>query len=70
MHALAVKKTIRYLEGTKDKGLIMKPTTDLRIDCYVDADFAGFYSYENSQDSISAKSRTGYVLFLANCPFL
>jgi hypothetical protein len=69
-HALAVKKIIRYLQGTKDKGLIMKPTTDLSIDRYVDADFAGLYSYKNSQDPISVKSCTGYVLFLANCPLM
>jgi hypothetical protein len=67
-HALAVKKIIRYLQGTKDKGLIMKPTSDLSIDCYVDTDFAGLYGQEDPQDPISVKSRTGYDLFLANCP--
>ena len=40
------------------------------IDCYVDADFAGLYGVEDSQDSLSVKSRTGYVLLLANCPLM
>jgi hypothetical protein len=69
-HALAVKKIVRYLQGTKNKGLFMKPIKEFSIDCYVDADFAGLYGSEDDQDPISAKSRTGYVLFLANCPLL
>lgn len=69
-HALAIKKLVRYLQGSKLKGLILKPTKDLSIDCYVDADFAGLYGHEDSQDPISVKSRTGYVLLLANCPVL
>jgi hypothetical protein len=69
-HGQAVKKIIRYLQGTKDKGLIMTPSNDLSIDCYVDADFAGLYGVEDPQDPVSVKSRTGYVLLLADCPLL
>jgi len=39
-HAIAVKRILRYLQGTKEKGLILEPTSDLQVDCYVDADFA------------------------------
>jgi Reverse transcriptase (RNA-dependent DNA polymerase) len=69
-HSLAVKKIARYLKGTPNEGIIMKPKRDLTIDCYVDADFAGLYGSEDSQDPICAKSRTGYVLFLADCPLM
>ena len=69
-HALAVKKIVRYLQGTKDKGMIIQPTTNFTVDCYVDADFAGLYPVEDSQDPVSVRSRTGYVFFIANCPFL
>ena len=48
----------------------MQPSGHLTIDCYVDADFAGLYGVEDDQDPISVKSRTGYVLLLANCPLL
>jgi hypothetical protein len=48
----------------------MEPKQELTIDCYVDADFAGLYGVEDSQDSLSVKSRTGYVLLLANCPLM
>ncbi len=40
-HELAVKRIVRYLKGTKDKGYILKPTFSTMIDCYVDAGFAG-----------------------------
>jgi hypothetical protein len=70
LHAIAVKKIIRYLKGTSDKGLIMEPSKDISLDCYVDADFAGLYGVEDSQNPVSVKSRTGYVLMLANCPLL
>ena len=69
-HALAIKRIVRYLIGTKDKGLILEPSKDIMVDCYVDADFAGLYNIEDCQDPISAKSRTGYILMLSKCPLL
>ena len=69
-HALAIKRIVRYLIGTKDKGLILEPSKEISVDCYVDADFAGLYNIEDSQDPISAKSRTGYILMLSKCPLL
>ena len=67
-HAKAVKRIVRYLQGTKDKGLIFTPTDELVVDCYVDADFAGLWKSEDDQDPVCVKSRTGYVLEFAGCP--
>jgi hypothetical protein len=67
-HAKAIKRICRYLKGTATKGLILKPTPKLELDCYVDADFAGLYGYEDDQDPVSVKSRTGYVITLGTCP--
>jgi hypothetical protein len=54
-----------------DKGLIMEPCDDPRIYCYPDdADCAGLYGYEDSQDPHCAHSRTGYVILAFNCPEL
>ena len=39
-HGEAVKRIGRYLLGTKDKGLILKPTKE-SFDCWVDASHAG-----------------------------
>ena len=67
-HASAVRRICRYLKGTADQGLIMKPSGDLTVDCYVDADFAGNWSVEDKQDPVSVKSRSGYVLMISDCP--
>jgi hypothetical protein len=65
-----VKKIIRYLKGTRDKGMIFRPTNDWKIDCYVDADFCGLWGSEDPEDPIVTKSRTGYIITLAGCPLM
>ena len=69
-HAQAVKRIVRYLINTHDKGIQFDPNLQSGLDCYVDADFAGLYSYEDSQDPVSVKSRTGFVLTLFGCPII
>lgn len=69
-HELALIRIGRYLKGTADKGLIMRPSTTPCIDCYPDADFAGLYGHEDSQDPHCARSRTGYVIRAFSCPIL
>jgi hypothetical protein len=48
----------------------MSPNSKLTVDCYVDADFAGLWGFENSQDPSSARSRTGFVIMLGDSPVL
>ncbi|NCF91157.1 MAG: hypothetical protein GWQ05_09390, partial [Verrucomicrobiaceae bacterium] len=69
-HENAVKLLVRYLLGTRDKGLVLSPTPELNIDAYPDADFAGLYGYEDSSDPVCVRSRTGFVICVANCPVL
>ena len=69
-HAIAVRRFLRYLQKTKTMGLLLKPTNTQRVDCYVDADFAGLFAVENNQDPISVKSRTGYVVLYKGSPLL
>ena len=69
-HEAAVVRICRYLQATKDEGLIFHPTRQLRVDVYVDADFCGLFGVEDPHDSVSVKSRTGYVIMIANCPLL
>lgn len=38
------------------------------MNCFVDADFAGLHKHEIHSDPISAKSRTGYIIKIGNCP--
>jgi hypothetical protein len=39
-HAIGVKRIAQYLQRTKNEGMLFSPQTELRVDCYVDADFA------------------------------
>ena len=40
----AAKRIIWYLQGTKDKGLIISPIKSLQVECHVDADFSGLWN--------------------------
>jgi hypothetical protein len=69
-HEIALQRIGLYLKGTKNRGLIFNPdkSKEVNIDCYVDADFAGMWGYEDEQDPSCVKSRTGFVIFIQGCP--
>ena len=52
-HELALIRIGRYLKGTADKGLILKPieVTKFRLDVYVDSDFMGKFGKEHPRQS-------------------
>lgn len=55
-----VKRTLRYLKGTTDKGILFKPNGDLNtLIVYSDSDYAS---------DKSRKSTSGYVCFLNGAP--
>ena len=57
-----------YLQVFKWKGPTFKTNTYLQLDCYVDANFDGLWNFEEYQDPIYARSKTGYVLNLGGFP--
>ena len=67
-HEEAIKHICRYLQGVKGRGLPFKPNSSLGLDLYVDANFAGLWSYEDDQDPVCFKSRTAYMITLGGCP--
>ena len=70
-HEMALEHIGQYLKYTQDEGLVLKPSHDnLNVDCFVDADFAGLWPYEDKQDPSCVKSRTGFTLRIANCPVI
>ena len=74
-HELALERIGLYLMNTINEGVIMNPLVEdgnllLDIDAYVDADFAGLYGKERTEDPSCAKSRTGYVICIAGCPIV
>ena len=70
VHANAIKRIFHYLKWVlhEEGGLTFKKEAGYQLDCYVDTDFAGLWSYEHDQDPVCVKSRTGYVITLAGCP--
>ena len=53
---------IKYLKGKKENGLIMYPRNDKGLEYFVDADFVGGLSTNESDDPASVYSRTGYIM--------
>jgi len=57
MHMIALKKVLRYLKGTRSRGLTLGGSPDsLQLTCSADSDHAG--------DLATRRSRSGYLFFL------
>ena len=70
-HAEAVRRVCRYIKGTIDKGLHVRPPKgEWLLDCHVDADLAGTYHKDDNHSPDSVKSRCGYVITLGGVPVL
>jgi hypothetical protein len=69
-HEKALKRIGRYLKATRDQGLVLRPSGQLKVDAYPDADFAGLYGYEKMNDPACAKSRTGFLILVSDCPMV
>jgi hypothetical protein len=48
--------------------MIIKPGADLSMDLHVDADFAGLWSSKKPDDTMSAKSQTGFIIMIGGMP--
>jgi hypothetical protein len=67
-HEQALKRIARYLKGTRERGIVVRPSQDLSLDLFADADFAGLWNVEPPDEPISVKSRTGYIVTLGGTP--
>jgi hypothetical protein len=56
VHWAAVKRILRYLKGTIDFGITIKPSSSFSITAFSDSDWAGCQN--------DRKSTTGYLVFL------
>ena len=56
------------MKRTKDEGIIFNFDPKKGIEDFVDADFAGTWTHEMSNDRTSALSRMGYCVKIENCP--
>ena len=70
-HGEAAKWLGRYLKGTKDKGIILRPDRSKGMEIYCDADFAGAWDPALAGEDIdTARSRHGYIITYAGVPLL
>eukprot|EP00978_Attheya_sp_CCMP212_P034334 scaffold143320_cov71-Attheya_sp.AAC.1 len=70
-HAQAIKQIGRYLMGTRDKGIILKPNPDMGLEDWVDANFCGNWDRKHAlEDPTTARSRSGYIVRYCGCPIL
>ena len=69
-HEKAVKRVGRYLLGTQGRGIVFQPNVKKGLECYVDADFAGGWAKADAANPDNVLSRTGFVIFYANCPIV
>lgn len=67
-HARAIKTIVRYLAGTKDKGIVVKPDGTFDLKCWVNADFAGLYGREAYLNPKSVKYRYGCIITFGGVP--
>jgi Reverse transcriptase (RNA-dependent DNA polymerase)/GAG-pre-integrase domain len=66
-HERAVVRICQYLNGTKDKGMIMQPEKKESLVVYADSDFVGTYHKGHSHDPDTAKSRSSYYIRFGGC---
>ena len=57
-------------KGHHCKGNHLQTHGTYKVDCYVDADFAGLHGCDPQEMPTSACSRTGYIMFFGGCPLL
>src|SRR6056300_397126 len=69
-HEQAIKWLARYLKGTRDRGIILRPDKNRGLEVYVDADFAGNWDPNEHEDPDMARSRHGYFITYAGCPLV
>ena len=70
-HGDAILYLVRYLKKTRDLGLKFKPDPTKGFECYCDADFSGNWNHDfAATDPSTAKSRSGWAIFYANCPII
>ena len=67
-HELAFKKIVRYLKATCLRGFICNPSSNMKIDCYPDADVAGINGHEKINHLSRVKSITVFTITVADCP--
>ena len=62
-HTKSLRHLGRYFKETMDQGKINLPDISKSIEVHVDADFAGIWDKEDSENVDTARSRHGFVMY-------
>lgn len=69
-HEKAVKRIVKYLSMTSERGIMFNLDKTRGVECYTDTDFAGSWNAEDSEDATNVLSRSGYIIYYVGCPVL
>jgi hypothetical protein len=70
-HGDAIIYLVQYLKATRHLGLQFMPDPSKGFQCYCNTDFSGKWNKEFAPtDPSTAKSRSGWIIFYANCPII
>ena len=67
-HERAIKRICKYLQGTKERGMIYKLDKTKGIECFVDTDFIGNWTKTDADNPENCLSRIGYIICIARYP--
>ena len=69
-HGAAIRWLCRYLKETSKEGLIIKPDKTKGLKVHVDAEFAGNWTPDETENRATARSRHGYIISYEGCPVI
>jgi len=69
-HEEALLRIGLCLKGARDRGLVITPSADLKMEMHCDADFAGLWGHEEPIDPSCVKSRSGHLILVSDCPIV
>eukprot|EP00957_Ditylum_brightwellii_P019600 1478438-Ditylum_brightwellii.AAC.1 len=64
-HERALRRIVKYLSTTIDRGIVYDPDQNLGIKCFVDVDFAGSWSKADADNPENVMSRTAEAEYIA-----
>ncbi|KAL7481313.1 hypothetical protein ACHAW6_008437 [Cyclotella cf. meneghiniana] len=70
-HEETIIYLVQYLKKTRHLGLTFHPDPSKGFECCCDVDFSGNWNRDHAPiDPSTAKSRSGWIIFYANCPII
>ncbi|KAL7475792.1 hypothetical protein ACHAW6_002775 [Cyclotella cf. meneghiniana] len=69
-HEKVFKQIGRHLKATRDKCLVLHPSGQVKVDAYANADFTRLYGHKKVTNPACAKSHSGFLFTVSDCPMM